>query len=117
LPAARVPSQRNPVGRGQEPVRVRGVTYGPFAPNSAGVPLPAPALVAQDFARMRDIGITSVRPYHAPPEWFLSLADDHELTVFIDVPWAKHICFLESADARREARAAGRQAAERGRGQ
>jgi GT2 family glycosyltransferase len=116
LPAGRVRVQGKLLGRGQEPVRVRGVTYGPFAPNSAGVPLPAPALVAQDFARMRDIGINSVRTYHAPPEWFLSLADDHELTVFIDVPWAKHICFLESADARREARAAVRQAAERGRG-
>lgn len=113
--AGRVCVQGKLLGRGPQRHRVHGVTYGPFAPNSAGEPLPVAARVAQDFARMRDVGINSVRTYHAPPEWLLSLADEHELTVFIDVPWAKHVCFLESAEARRDARAAVRQVAERGR--
>src|SRR6516225_5096892 len=96
--------------------RVRGVTYGPFAPNGAGEPFPAPDRVGEDFARMRDAGINSVRTYHVPPEWLLRAADELGLAVFVDVPWAKHLCFLESDQARRDARKAVRLAVERGRG-
>ncbi|HKB41936.1 MAG TPA: glycosyltransferase, partial [Gemmataceae bacterium] len=98
-----------------ERFRVQGVTYGPFAPNEAGEPFPDAARVREDFIRMRDIGINSVRTYHVPPEWFFRAADEQEMAVFVDVPWAKHVCFLESEQARREARQAVRLAAERGR--
>src|SRR5262249_61755173 len=99
-----------------ERFRVQGVTYGPFAPNEAGEPFPDVARVREDFIRMRDIGINSVRTYHVPPEWFFRAADEQGMAVFVDVPWAKHVCFLESKQARREARQAIRLAAERGRG-
>jgi GT2 family glycosyltransferase len=101
--------------RAGQRLRVRGVTYGPFAPNSAGEPFPDPDRVGEDFALMRAAGINSIRTYHVPPEWLLRLADEHGMTVFIDVPWAKHLCFLESDQARRDARQAVRRAAERGR--
>jgi GT2 family glycosyltransferase len=64
---------------------------------------------------MHAIGINSLRTYHLPPEWFLHLADEEGMTVFIDVPWAKHLCFLDSACACREAREAVQAAARRGR--
>jgi GT2 family glycosyltransferase len=38
------------------------------------------------------------------------------MTVLIDVPWAKHTCFLDNAQARRAAREAVQRAAQRGRG-
>jgi GT2 family glycosyltransferase len=65
---------------------------------------------------MRALGLSSIRTYDVPPEWLLGLADEQGLTVLLDVPWAKHQCFLDSRRARREARQAVRQAAERGRG-
>jgi GT2 family glycosyltransferase len=102
--------------RGGQRLRVQGVTYGPFAPNAAGEPFPDAARAHDDFARMRAAGVNAVRTYHLPPEWFLSLADQEGLSVFLDVPWAKHLCFLDSPQAQAEARQAVRRAAGRGRG-
>jgi GT2 family glycosyltransferase len=100
--------------RGGRRFRVQGVTYGPFAPDAEGHPFPAPTRVAEDFAGMQAAGINAVRVYHVPPEWFLHSADEQGMAVFVDVPWRKHLCFLDSAEARREAREAIRQAAKRG---
>src|SRR5207248_2821246 len=71
--------------------------------------------VARDFALMRAAGVNAIRTYHLPPEPLLELADEHGLAVFIDVPWPKHVCFLDSRAARTEARQSVRRAAERGR--
>ena len=35
---------------------VRGVTYGPFPPNSYGEPFPSPEPAVRDFAQLRDLG-------------------------------------------------------------
>jgi hypothetical protein len=101
--------------RGDRRLRVRGVIYGPFAPNADGDQFPSPRQVRDDFAGMTAIGVNAIRTYHAPPEWFLGLADEENVGVFVDVPWRKHLCFLESRVARREARAAVRQTVKRGR--
>jgi GT2 family glycosyltransferase len=104
------------LARGRQRLRVQGVTYGPFAPDAQGQQFPPPHVVADDFARMRDAGINSVRAYHVPPEWLLDLADEREMFVFVDVPWSKHLCFLSSERARNEARQRVAEAARRGRG-
>src|SRR5947209_4611587 len=101
--------------RGGAPLVIQGVTYGPFAPDEYGQQIPSMARMRDDFRAMRDCGINALRVYHAPPARLLDLADEEGLCVLVDVPWRKHLCFLESADARREARQAMRQAAERGR--
>jgi GT2 family glycosyltransferase len=102
--------------RGGQRLRIQGVTYGPFAPNAGGDQFPSPEAAALDFARMRAIRINSLRTYHLPPEWFLELADQEGMTVFVDVPWSKHLCFLDSPLAQEQARSEVRRAAERGRG-
>jgi GT2 family glycosyltransferase len=102
--------------RGRQRLRIRGVTYGPFAPDPEGQPFPAPERVRDDFARMRAIGVNALRTYHVPPEWLLALADEGGLAVFVDVPWPKHLCFLDSRRLERQARDSVRQAAECGRG-
>jgi GT2 family glycosyltransferase len=99
---------------GQQRVRIKGVTYGPFAPNAQGQPFPTPHRVAEDFAQMQAAGINSVRTYCVPPEWFLHLADEKGMAVFLDVPWPKHLCFLEGDQTQAEARRIVRQAAKRG---
>jgi O-antigen biosynthesis protein len=101
--------------RGGRRLRARGVTYGPFAPAGAGEPFPPPEVVADDLVRMGACGLNSLRTYHLPPDWLLALADEHGLNVFVDVPWPKHVCFLESASAQNEARRLVGQAARHGR--
>jgi GT2 family glycosyltransferase len=94
--------------------RACGVTYGPFRPNDRGEPFPEREQVQSDFRKMIAAGINSVRTYHVPPEWLLELADSCGITLFIDVPWPKHLCFLDSQRAQAEARALVRAAAARG---
>jgi GT2 family glycosyltransferase len=106
--------------RGGQRLWVRGVTYGPFAPDADGQPFPTPKEVAEDFARMRATGINSVRTYDVPPEWVLRLADESGLTILLglpwaDVPWRRHLFFLESRQIQREAREFVRRAARLGR--
>jgi hypothetical protein len=95
--------------------RVHGVTYGPFEPND-GHQFPAIERVREDFVAMCDAGINAARTYHLPPQWLFELADEQGIHLFVDVPWRKHLCFLESEKAQAEARDAVRAAAERGRG-
>src|SRR5947209_10341741 len=97
-------------------IRLQGVTYGPFAPDSNGCHFPAIETVGRDLSQMVGLGINAIRTYHMPPDWFVEAACDRSgLTLFIDVPWSKHICFLDSAAAQAEARAAVRAAARLGR--
>src|ERR1700678_2099414 len=41
---------------GADKFYVKGVTYGPFAPNGDGDPLPDPAQVRRDFGQIRELG-------------------------------------------------------------
>jgi O-antigen biosynthesis protein len=100
--------------RGGQRFRVQGVTFGPFAPDADGAQFPSPRQVEDDFASMASAGVNAIRTYHVPPEWLLGLAEDQGMAVLIDVPWRKHLCFLDGTAAQREAREAVRQAAKRG---
>ena len=94
---------------------VRGVTYGPFDMNQAGEPFPERQRVVQDFAAMKAIGINALRLYYFPPEWFLELADEHEMLLLAGIPWSHHLCFLDDPKIIRDARLRVRDAAIRGR--
>lgn len=83
---------------------IKGVSYGPFAPNSRGEPFPELAQLRQDFAHLGDLGANSVRVYFPPPIWFLDEAAEAGLRVLIDVPWEKHRCFFEDWSAQEDAR-------------
>ena len=77
----------------------RGMTYGPFRPNQDGISLPPIDQVHEDFRQIRQMGGTCVRVYEVPPRWLLDVAMQHDLRVFIDVPWDKHRCFFEDWEA------------------
>src|SRR4051794_2062800 len=94
--AARARGDGKFLARGPERLRVQGGTYGPFAANARGEPFPDRDRARADPATMAAIGINSIRTYPPPPEWLLHEADEQGMTVFIDVPWSKHLCFLES---------------------
>lgn len=91
-------------GSDGEKFYVKGFSYGPFAPNLAGEPLPEREQVRRDFAHMRQLGANTIRVYFPPPVWLLDEALAHRLYVFIDIPWEKHRCFFEDWYALERAR-------------
>lgn len=90
--------------RAGKPLRVRGVTYGPFAPNDDGDHFPDHIRVVRDLQMMREAAINAIRTYYVPPDWFLETASEQGMLVLVDVPWPKHLCFLDSVEAQRIAR-------------
>jgi GT2 family glycosyltransferase len=82
--------------RGARKFYLKGVAYGPFAPNAAGEPFASPEQTGEDFALVHELGANLLRVYHVPPRWFLDLAAQYDLLLLIDIPWNKHLCFLDS---------------------
>src|SRR5260221_13062440 len=81
---------------------IKGVTYGPFAPDAKGDFVGDPEKARRDFALMQELGMNLLRIYHVPPRWFLDLARDFGLRVLISIPWAEHIEFLNNRKMRRQ---------------
>lgn len=82
---------------------VKGVSYGPFPPDSDGDFFPSRRQVLLDFERIKELGANTLRVYYVPPSWFLDLAQEHGLKLLVDVPWDKHLCFLEGDERRTRA--------------
>ncbi len=81
---------------------VKGVTYGPFAPDAEGAHFGTSDGARADLALMRDTGINLVRVYYVPPRWFLDACADHGIRCLVSIPWAEHIEFLNDRKTRRE---------------
>src|SRR5688500_10712105 len=58
---------------------LKGMTYGPFAPNRAGQHLPEPPQLDADLAHVRRLGATAIRLYHLPTVELLDAAASHDL--------------------------------------
>lgn len=84
--------------RGHERFYVRGVTYGPFAPDVYGCEYGCPERVERDFADMVKYGVNCVRVYTPPPIWLLDIAAQHGLNVMVGLPWEQHVAFLDEPD-------------------
>jgi glycosyltransferase involved in cell wall biosynthesis len=82
---------------------VKGVTYGPFAPDAAGEYFGTPEKAATDFSAMAAAGINLVRIYYVPPKWFLDLCAKHGIRALISIPWAEHLEFLKDRKICRDA--------------
>src|SRR3954447_15546437 len=94
---------------GEKKFFVKGIAYGPFAPNAQGLPFASPEQTALDLTQISELGANVVRVYDVPPRWFLALALARDLRVLVDVPWNKHLC-MDSDERRKEAREAVRRA-------
>jgi O-antigen biosynthesis protein len=82
----------------------RGVSYGPFAPNSRGEAYPEPDRVAADFALMGELGANLVRTYVIPPSWIFELAAKYGLWLMPGISWPQHLTFLDSPEMLRDIR-------------
>lgn len=92
--------------RGTEKLYLKGVSYGPFVAGKDGQPFADLDQTTKDFHLIKELGANLVRVYHLPPRWFLDLAAQHDLLVLIDIPWNKHLVFLDDPVRRAEARQA-----------
>ena len=95
---------------GGKKIYLKGLAYGPFAPNEQQEMFRSREHTALDFQQIRELGANLLRVYYVPPRWFLDLAAEHELKLLVDVPWPKHLCFLESEKSKAVARDAVRKA-------
>jgi O-antigen biosynthesis protein len=82
---------------------VKGVTYGPFAPDAEGMHFGAPEKARSDFRLMAQAGINLIRVYYVPPRWFLDLCEEFHLRALISIPWSEHLEFLNDRKVRRDA--------------
>jgi glycosyltransferase involved in cell wall biosynthesis len=85
---------------------VKGVTYGPFAPDAEGEHFGNPEKAARDLDMMCEAGINLVRIYYVPPRWFLDLCAARGIRALISIPWAEHLEFLNNSKIRNEAKKA-----------
>lgn len=74
---------------------VKAVTYGTFSANSCGEPYPELEEVRDDFARMSDVGINTVRLYTPPSDRIADAAADAGLMLIPDICWGSRKCELE----------------------
>ncbi len=86
---------------GEQKFFVKGITYGPFKPDSNGRYLGTPKQLKRDLAQMQEVGLNLLRIYHTPPLWFLDECAAAGMRVLITLPWAKHIEFLRHKKTRR----------------
>src|SRR4051794_15692011 len=87
---------------GEKKFFIKGVTYGPFAPDAEGHFVGDPEKARKDFALIQEMGGNLLRIYHIPPRWFLDIAAEYHLRVLISIPWAEHIEFLNHRSMRRQ---------------
>jgi cellulose synthase/poly-beta-1,6-N-acetylglucosamine synthase-like glycosyltransferase/sugar lactone lactonase YvrE len=83
---------------------VKGVTYGTFAPDAEGYQFPSPSRVVEDFRRMAELGINTVRTYTPPRRDLLDEAARHGLRVMVGLPWSQHVAFLDDYKLKRSIR-------------
>jgi GT2 family glycosyltransferase len=81
---------------------LKGITYGPFAPDNQGDHFGKPERVSEDLRLMREAGINLVRVYYTPPKWFADLCLEAGMRMLITIPWAEHVAFLQDRKVRRE---------------
>jgi len=109
-PASRVTIDGKSFRLGARKFHPRGVVYGPFAETPQTGTFPSRAQVLMDFDLIQQLGANLLRVYDVPPPWFLDLALAHDLRLLIDIPWSKHLCFLDRPDQNQAAQEAVRQA-------
>ena len=84
------------------PHYMRGVTYGPFKPNSRGEPFPEDDQLAADLRHIAALGFNTVRLYELPTARVLREVEALGLRLIVGIPWSEHVDFLASRSLCRE---------------
>ena len=70
---------------GERKFFIKGVTYGPFAPDANGEYFGTPTSVGRDLDLMVEAGIKLVRIYYVPSKWFLDLCAERGIRALISI--------------------------------
>jgi GT2 family glycosyltransferase/exo-beta-1,3-glucanase (GH17 family) len=84
------------------PFFMRGVSYGPFKPNSRGEPFPEDDRLASDLRHIASLGFNTVRIYELPTPAVLREVESKGLRLIVGIPWAEHVDFLSDRALRHE---------------
>ena len=95
---------------GERKFFVKGVTYGPFAPDAEGFQFGPREQAAKDLAAIRESGANLVRIYTNPPRWFLDLCLENGIRVLLSIAWMEHVEFLNDRKVRADVEKAVREA-------
>lgn len=87
---------------GGAPFFMRGVSYGPFKPNSRGEPFPEDDRLASDLRHIATLGFNTVRIYELPTPAVLREVESKGLRLIVGIPWAEHVDFLSDVTLRHE---------------
>ena len=77
---------------------LKGVTYGSFAPNEQAEPFPPFRVLQDDFHRMREAGINTVRLYSPPSDRIADAAAKAGLYLVPDICWGPRRCELDDVE-------------------
>jgi hypothetical protein len=77
---------------------IKGVTYGTFRANADGEPFPSRLKVREDFSKMREAGVNTVRLYTPPPNWVADLAHQEGLYLLPDICWGPRRCDFDDPE-------------------
>lgn len=86
----------------ENPFKIQGVTYGPFAPDSEGFQFKPLKDTVEDFSKMVAVGINALRVYTLPPGWLISAAAEAGIRLLVDIPWNPYQAFLDNRNSRRQ---------------
>lgn len=75
---------------------IKAVTYGSFSANDDGEPYPEFPRLKDDFARIADAGINTVRLYNAPSRRIADAAWEKGLRLIPEVGWGPRFCELDT---------------------
>jgi hypothetical protein len=79
---------------GDAKVRLRGISYGPFHPNTAGAPFPEDSQLTSDLEHLGTLQFDTIRLYDPPSDHLLKEAQRLSLGLIVGIPWADHVDFL-----------------------
>ena len=95
------------------PFFLRGISYGPFAPNSRGEPFPEDDRMTADLGHIASLGFNTARLYELPSHSVLRTAEALGLRLIVGIPWMEHVDFLSDRALRRQIKARVAEAARR----
>ncbi|WP_166647354.1 glycosyltransferase [Prosthecobacter fusiformis] len=89
---------------GREKWLLKGVSYGPFRPNSRGEPFPEDAVLKKDLEHIRRLGFNALRIYELPTSPMLQAATNLGLRLIVGIPWTDHVDFLRDRRLKKQIR-------------
>jgi len=85
-----------------EKMVLRGISYGPFRPNSRGESFPEDDQLAADLTHIYQLGFNTLRIYGEPSACLLRKVGELGLRLIVGIAWTDHVDFMRSRARRQQ---------------